>query len=95
MKSKKKEEPTNKSNRSIFLMSVGVLNLFHGLFHLIQFAQSMFIVAYSTQEHHQHNESFIDSIMHSPIFALIMGVVGVLTLVVGINDYRHHNKCEH
>ena len=92
---KKKEEPTNKSNRSIFLISVGVLNLFHGLFHLIQFAQSMFIVAYSTQEHHQHNESFIDSIMHSPIFALIMGIVGILTLVIGINDYRHHNKCEH
>lgn len=90
-----KHKITNR-NKSFILMSVGVLNLFHGLFHLIQFVQSMFIVAYSTQEHHhQHNESFIDNIMHSPIFALIMGIVGILTLVIGINDYRHHNKCEH
>jgi hypothetical protein len=31
--------------------------------------------------------------MHNPIFALIMGVVGILTLVIGIKDYRHHKKC--
>ena len=93
--SKSAEGSSEKSTKYIFLISVGVLNLFHGLFHIIQFIQSAFIVAYATQSHHHHNESFIDSVMHSPIFALIMGVVGILTLVIGIKDYRHHKKCNH
>lgn len=93
--SKSVEGSSEKSTKYIFLISVGVLNLFHGLFHIIQFIQSAFIVAYATQSHHHHNESFIDSVMHSPIFALIMGVVGILTLVIGIKDYRHHKKCNH
>ena len=92
---KSAEGGSEKSTKYIFLISVGVLNLFHGLFHIIQFIQSAFIVAYATQSHHHHNESFIDSVMHSPIFALIMGVVGILTLVIGIKDYRHHKKCNH
>lgn len=90
-----REGSSKKSTKYIFLISVGVLNLFHGLFHIIQFIQSAFIVAYATQSHHHHNESFIDSVMHNPIFALIMGVVGILTLVIGIKDYRHHKKCNH
>ena len=90
--SKSVEGSSEKSTKYIFLISVGVLNLFHGLFHIIQFIQSAFIVAYATQSHHHHNESFIDSVMHSPIFALIMGVVGILTLVIGIKDYRHHKN---
>jgi len=93
--SKSAEGSSEKSTKYIFLISVGVLNLFHGLFHIIQFIQSAFIVAYATQSNHHHNESFIDSVMHSPIFALIMGVVGILTLVIGIKDYRHHKKCNH
>lgn len=92
---RKPKNASEKSTKYIFLISVGVLNLFHGLFHIIQFIQSAFIVAYATQSHHHHNESFIDSVMHSPIFALIMGVVGILTLVIGIKDYRHHKKCNH
>tara|TARA_R110000803_G_scaffold75991_1_gene140377 strand:- start:239 stop:505 length:267 start_codon:yes stop_codon:yes gene_type:complete len=81
-------------NKSFILMSVGVLNLFHGIFHLIQFAQSMFIVAYSTKSHNHSEESFIEEIMHNPIFALLMGIVGITTLIIGINDYRHHRRCK-
>lgn len=88
------ERASKKSTKYIFLISVGALNLLHGLFHIIQFIQSAFIVAYAAQSHH-HEESFIDSIMHSPIFALVMGVIGILTLVIGIKDYRHHKKCNH
>jgi len=77
--------------KSILLISVGVLNVFHGAFHIIQFIQSMFFVVYSTEEH--NNDGFIESIMHNPIFALIMGVIGILTLVIGIKDYQHHKKC--
>lgn len=78
--------------KHIVLISVGVMNVLHGSFHLIQFIQSMFFVAYATNEH--HNEGIIDTIMCSPIFALIMGAIGIFTLVIGIKDYRHHKKCE-
>lgn len=82
--------------KHVVLISVGILNLFHGLTHIIQFIQSMFFVAYATHdhEHYEHGVGFIDSVMHNPIFALIMGIIGILTLVIGIKDYRHHKKCE-
>ena len=79
--------------KHVVLISVGILNLFHGLFHIIQFIQSMFFVAYATHEH-THDEGFIESVMHNPIFALLMGIIGILTLIIGIKDYRHHKKCE-
>jgi hypothetical protein len=52
----------------------------------------MFFVAYATHEHTK-DEGFIEGVMHNPIFALIMGIIGILTLVIGIKDYRHHRKC--
>lgn len=79
--------------KSLILISVGVLNVLHGSFHIVQFIQSMFFVAYATHEH-AHEESWIESIMHNPIFALTMGIIGILTLVIGIKDYRHHRRCE-
>jgi len=79
--------------KHVVLISVGVLNVLHGSFHIIQFIQSMFFVAYATHEH-THDEGFIERIMHHPIFALLMGIIGILTLVIGIRDYRHHKKCE-
>jgi hypothetical protein len=56
----------------------------------------MFFVAYATHDHHEHNhhDGIIENIMHHPIFALLMGIIGILTLVIGIRDYRHHKKCE-
>jgi hypothetical protein len=79
--------------KSILLISVGLLNLLHGSFHIIQFIQSMILVAYSTN-HLEHEDNIIEKVMHNPIFALIMGSIGILTLVIGIKDYRHHKKCE-
>jgi len=79
--------------KHVVLISVGVLNVLHGSFHIIQFIQSMFFVAYATHEH-THDEGFIERIMHNPIFALLMGIIGILTLVIGIRDYKHHKKCQ-
>ena len=80
--------------KHIVLISVGVLNVLHGSFHIVQFIQSMFFVAYASHDHsHSHEDNFIESVMHNPIFALIMGIIGILTLVIGIKDYRHHRKC--
>lgn len=78
--------------KHIVLISIGVLNVLHGAFHIIQFIQSAFFVAYASHHHH-HNESLIEKIMHNPFFALTMGIIGVLTLIIGIKDFKHHQKC--
>jgi uncharacterized membrane protein len=80
--------------KHVVLISVGILNLFHGLFHVIQFVQSLFFVAYATHGHQEDHDTMIDKIMHHPIFAIIMGIIGILTLIIGIKDYRHHKACE-
>lgn len=80
-------------NKSLFLISVGVLNLLHGLTHIIQFVQSVFLISYSMEEH--HHESWIDSMLHNPILAFIWAIIGITSLVIGIRDYRHHRDCKH
>lgn len=62
----------------------------HGLLHIIQFIQSMILLNYSTVE---EDHSFIEEMIHNPIFSLIMGIVGITTLIIGIKDYIHHKKC--
>lgn len=62
-------------------IGVGVLNLVHGLFHLLQAFQSILLV------HHSHEHS---SIWMSVVWA----AVGVVSLAIGIRDYKHHNKCK-
>jgi len=54
--------------KHIVLISVGVLNVLHGSFHIIQFIQSMFFVAYATHDH-DHHDGVIEKVMHNPIFA--------------------------
>ena len=80
-------------NKSLFLISVGVLNLLHGLTHIVQFIQSMFLITYSIESH--ENQSCIDGLMHNPILALIWAIIGIISLVIGIRDYRHHKNCKH
>jgi len=77
--------------KHIILISVGILNVLHATFHIIQFVQSAFLVAYAT--HHNHGESWVEKVMHNPVFALFMGIIGVATLIIGIKDFKHHKKC--
>lgn len=78
---------------SLILISVGVFNFLHGILHIIQFVQSMMLVAYSAEEH--VHESWVDKVMHNPIFAILWAIIGIVTLVIGIKDYIHHRKCRH
>lgn len=71
----------------ILIITLGVINTLHGLLHIIQFIQSMLLAS-------GHNEH-IESIMENPIFSILMGVIGIITLVIGIRDYIHHKKCNH
>ena len=77
--------------RIFITIFIGLLNTIHGILHIIQFIQSMILFNYSTSgEHH----SFFEELIHNPIFSLIMGIVGIVTLVMGIRDYIHHKKCK-
>ena len=80
--------------KSIVLISVGVLNFLHGIFHIVQFIQSMMLVAYSTH-HEPHSGSWLDNLLHSPWLAITWAIIGIATLAIGIKDYRHHRKCQH
>jgi len=76
--------------KTFLLISMGVLNLLHGLTHLIQFIQSIFLINYSIHEESQFNE-----ILHNPLIALIWAVIGLVSLIIGIKDYLHHKNCNH
>ena len=85
-----------KIKRSLLFIGLGTINLLHAGLHIIQFIQSLFLVSMSVEyHHHHHDESFLETLLHNPIFALIWGIIGILTLIIGIKDFKHHNKCKH
>lgn len=76
------------SKKSLFYISVGVLNLLHGLTHIVQFVQSIFLITYSSSCDH-------GSWLHHPAFSFLWAFIGISSLIIGIRDYRHHKKCDH
>jgi len=62
-------------------IGLGLLNFTHGMFHIIQFIQSVLLIS----ETHE---------THSIWFSILWALVGLLSLIIGIKDYRHHKKCE-
>ena len=85
-----------KIKRSLLFIGLGIINLLHAGLHIIQFIQSLFLVSMSVEyHHHHHDESFLETLLHNPVFALIWGIIGILTLIIGIKDFKHHNKCKH
>lgn len=80
--------------KSITLISFGILNAIHGISHIIQFVQSIILASYSTHAH-IHEEGWLSEILHSPILAFVWAIIGIVTLIIGVRDYRHHKKCKH
>lgn len=86
----------NKLKKSLLFIGLGTINLLHAGLHIIQFIQSIFLVTMSVEHHHHHHdEGVIEQLLHNPIFALIWGIIGILTLWVGIKDFKHHKNCKH
>ena len=76
-------------NKSTILIGIGSLNLIHGVLHILQFIQSVLLVSTSVNEKH----SGIDSFLHSPVLSVIWAIIGLVTLYIGIKDFKHHNNC--
>lgn len=73
---------------SLFILAI--LNVFHALIHLIQMAQSLFLASYSLDECKEDN--WFHKMMESPWMSLIWLIVGILTIYLGIRDFKHHIK---
>ena len=80
----------NKMKRSTILIGLGSLNFIHGILHILQFIQSVLLVSSSLKE---DNHTGLDAVLHSPILSIVWSVIGLITLYIGIKDFRHHKKC--
>ncbi len=80
----------SKMKRSTILIGLGSLNLIHGILHILQFIQSVLLVSSSLNE---DNHTGLDAFLHSPILSIVWAVIGLVTLYIGIKDFRHHKKC--
>jgi hypothetical protein len=76
--------------RSTILIGLGSLNFIHGILHILQFIQSILLVSSSLEEEHHTG---LDVVLHSPILSIVWAVIGLITLYIGIKDFRHHKKC--
>jgi hypothetical protein len=74
------------------IIIVGLLNVIHGAIHIFQFIQSVLLTYYSLS--HKGGD-WISKLMESPWMGLVWGSLGILTLYIGYNDYKHHKKENH
>ncbi|MDR7131319.1 hypothetical protein J2X69_003680 [Algoriphagus sp. 4150] len=77
---------------TIALISVGLLNLVHGTLHVIQFLQSIMLIAYSTEKPDHSSNSMLDNMLHHPMLAFLWAIIGLLTFIIGVKDFLHHRK---
>jgi len=73
--------------KGITLISVGILNVLHAFFHIFQFIQSIFLTINSINS---HKDSWIHDVLESPYMAIVWAVIGLLTLLIGWRDFKHH-----
>ena len=74
-------------NKSYVLIGLGLTNIIHASLHFLQFLQSILWMSQG------HNEK-IDGLLHSPVFSILWMFVGLISLWIGIKDFKHHKKCE-
>ena len=67
------------------MILIGSANVLHGGLHVLQFIQSVFLVVKSTQDHET-------GFLHSPLWGLVWAALGILSLYIGIKDFRHHRN---
>ena len=72
-----------------FIIAVGLLNVIHGGVHVFQFIQSFLLSYYSI---YHKDGGWIHKLMENPWMGLVWGLLGIFTLYIGYNDYKHHKK---
>lgn len=77
------------STKSFALIGIGALNLIHAGFHILQVVQSAFLMTAALD----HENQWIEKVLHSPYLAILWGVIGLLTMFIGIWDFKHHRDC--
>lgn len=70
------------------LIAVGIINLIHGSIHIFQFIQSVLLTYNSLN----HKSNWINKVMENPWMGIVWGLIGVITIIIGINDYKHHKN---
>ena len=86
----------NNNTKNISLISAGIINILHALFHIIQFIQSVVLTKQALklqEEVAAHSEDVIERIMHHPAMPLSFLIVGILSMYIGYTDYKHHKRC--
>ncbi|NBX78094.1 hypothetical protein EBQ93_01895 [bacterium] len=73
--------------RKYLLIGLGSVNLLHGILHIIQFIQSILLLS--------AHESSLERFLHNPILSFLWAIIGLVTLYIGIKDFRHHKNCKH
>jgi hypothetical protein len=68
------------------LITLGSVNLLHGILHLFQFVQSVLLIG------SEHNEK-LEHFLHNPILSFVWAIIGLVTLFIGIKDFKHHKDC--
>lgn len=70
------------------LIAIGALNLLHGLMHLLQFVQSIFMASYSFGL--LTDGGWLHKLMENPLMGLLWASIGITAVIVGIKDYKYH-----
>jgi hypothetical protein len=83
-----------KIKKSFMFIGLGLFNIFHSSLHIIQFIQSIFLLNGAMNHCEGHEHTVIEEILHSPVFAIIWGLIGIFTLIIGVKDFLHHKKCD-
>ena len=70
------------------LLFLGIVNVLHAMTHIFQVIQSFFLFSYATN----HKDNWIHKLMESPYMAILWAILGIMTIYLGIRDYKHHKK---
>ena len=70
------------------LLILGAINVLHALTHILQVVQSFFLISHSLN----HKSSWVEKIMESPYMAILWLFLGIITIYLGIKDYKHHKQ---
>lgn len=74
-----------KQYRMLFL---GIINVIHAMSHVFQVIQSFFLTSYSLN----HEENWVHRLMESPWMSIVWITLAIVTIYLGIRDFKHHKQ---